>query len=155
MRIAGFLFLSLLITGVSGYAQDADMSEASEDALVSALKKPRRQGDLKLRIQALDALAAKGTDRALEVVIKFAKSRDPEMKAVAMGSLAKFKGNPKALKALLDGLKDRDPTIRAVTLRAAGKVRDKALIPALINVVGSKKEQESMRVNALKLLVKL
>jgi hypothetical protein len=136
-------------------AEDVDMTELPEDALIAALRRPRQKGDLKLRIQALDALAEKGTDSALQVILRFAKSRDPEMKAVAMGSLARFSNQPKAREALFAGLRDRDPNIRAVTLRALGGLRDKSMIPALIEVVGDEREQENMRVSALKLLVRL
>lgn len=158
---------ALMACGVAGWtpvaaaalsqpgAEDIDMDELSEETLIAALRRPRQKGDLKLRIQALDALADKGTDSALQVILRFAKSRDPEMRAVAMGSLARFSNQAQAREALFAGLRDRDPTIRAVTLRALGGMRDKAMIPALIEVVGDEREQENMRVNALKLLVKL
>ncbi len=132
-----------------------DLKDASGQALVGILRAPRRKGDLGIKIEALDALAAKGTDSALAVVLKVAKGRDRELRAAAMGSLTRFKNSPKAQEALVKGLKDRDPTIRSVTLRALSGVREKYVVDALIDVLCRKKEDESLKIKALKTLVGL
>lgn len=136
---------SLLRIGLAG---------GSAEGIIAALEKKKSKGDLSFEVEALDGVARKGTDDALEVILRFARGSDPEMRAVAMGSLSLFKGNPKAQKALLERLEDPDPSARATALRALSNLREKFMIEPLIAFLG-KEAEERLKVNALDLLVKL
>lgn len=127
--------------------------EISEESALKVLAAPRVQGDLATRVRAIDALAKSGSPKGLEMLLKLAKGRDLEMRAAAMGGLASFAGDSRAQEALLGGLKDKDPSIRAVALRAIGTIREKWVVEALIDVVAREKEDESIRIGALKRLV--
>lgn len=129
--------------------------EISEDAAIKVLAAPRAAGDLSARVKAIDALAKKGSPKALETLLKLAKGRDYEMRAAAMEGLARFHDDPQAQAVLVGALKDKDPALRAVALRAIGRLREKWVVDALIEVVGKEKEEESLRVGALKRLVAL
>ncbi|MGQ9589417.1 MAG: HEAT repeat domain-containing protein [Planctomycetota bacterium] len=129
--------------------------EISEEAALKVLAAPRKAGDLSARVKAIDALAKKGSPKALETLLKLAKGRDYEMRAAAMEGLARFHDDPQAQATLLGALKDKDPALRAVALRAIGRLREKWVVDALIDVVGREKEEESLRVGALKRLVAL
>jgi hypothetical protein len=128
----------------------------SAEAIASSLEQRRGKSDLDFRIQALDALAAAGTEAALQVILRFAASKDPESRAVAMGSLALLAKNKsaEALAALLAGLEDEDATVRAVALRSLSTVREKPMIGALIRTLETQKD-ESFKVKALELLVNI
>ncbi len=129
--------------------------EISEESALKVLAAPRVQGDLSARVQAIDALAKMRSARGLEMLLKLAKGRDLEMRAAAMGGLASFPEDPRAQEALLGGLKDKDPSVRSVTVRAIGALREKWAVEALIEVVAREKEDESIRIGALKRLVAL
>jgi hypothetical protein len=105
-------------------------------------------------MQALDALAATGTDEALEAVLRFARGNDPDMRAVAMGSLALLKGQKKAVEAIIAGLDDPEPNVRVNALKSAAGLRDKSVIAPLIKVI-DKDSEERLKVQALQLLVQV
>ena len=69
--------------------------EPSLEVLTRALE--RRKSDRLFRIRALDAMARAGSPQALKTVLRFARGKDPEMRAVAMGSLA-LAGSEEALR---------------------------------------------------------
>ncbi len=118
-------------------------------AIAKAISKGR--GDVGMRMRALDALAA-ANGEGVDVVIESAKSKDPELRAVAMGSLALLGSNARAVQVLVDGLSDKDPSVRNVALRALGRVRAKPMIGGLIDAVFSSRDK-SFQVKALGLLV--
>ncbi len=109
------------------------------------------RGGLEAKIKALDALAASGEAGAIASVIKASKSRDPETRAVAMGSLALAPKSTAAMDALLAGLKDRDSSVRNVALRAIGRVRYKPMVAALIDAMGTTRDP-SFQVKVLETL---
>ncbi|MBN1442116.1 MAG: HEAT repeat domain-containing protein [Planctomycetes bacterium] len=123
------------------------------DAIARALERQQGSETLTFRIQSMDALATSGKDDAIDVVIRFARGRDPEMRSIAIGSLALAARHPRALNALLEGLKDEQPAVRSVALRAVSRVREKAMIGPLIDALES--DDYSFQVKVLQLLVNL
>ena len=113
----------------------------------------RGKGDLTTRIRALDTLAA-GGGTGVDVVIEAARSRDAELRAVAMGSLALAVSNPRALDALLAGLGDKDPSVRAVALRSISRLRVKPMFGALIGALEPDKDP-SFQVKLVETLVRV
>jgi hypothetical protein len=109
--------------------------------------------DLSAFIEEIDSLAKSGTEKALDTVVNYARRGSPDMRAIAMGSLVYLTESPKAQEALSKGLLDADASVRAAALRACGKVREKFVISAVIDMLGREKE-EALKVNALKLLVR-
>ena len=86
--------------------------DGSIDEISSALDRPGT--DIRLRARALDALA--GSAGGMEFAIRSAASKDPELRAIAMGSLSLRSGDPRAMKALLAGLNDKDSAVCNVAL---------------------------------------
>lgn len=116
--------------------------------IAAALDKPG--ADARLRARALDALV--GSPGGIEFAIKAASAKDPELRAVAMGSLALRVSDPRAMKVLLSAFEDPDSSVRNVALRSLRYIRLKPMVGALIRVVGSHPD-ESFKVRALELLV--
>ncbi|MEM7233451.1 MAG: HEAT repeat domain-containing protein [Planctomycetota bacterium] len=132
----------------------AALSKIGIGRSVSKIKKAlQRSRGVDFQIEALDALAASGSDEALEIVFEFASSKDPESRAIAMGSLASVAStNERALKALGAGLRDEDSSVQAVALRSLARIKHKAMISPLIEAL-NEESPHSVRVKALELLV--
>jgi len=143
-EVSGAAVASLSQVGLGGSAKD----------IAEALEKRKGKEDAGFKIQALDSLALSNTDEALDVVLRSATGNDPEMRAIAMGSLALFKEKPRALEALYKGLEDSDASVRATALRALAGKRDKGMIGPLIEILGREKE-ERLKVQAGELLARL
>ena len=122
--------------------------DGSIDEISSALDRPGT--DIRLRARALDALA--GSAGGMEFAIRSAASKDPELRAIAMGSLSLSSGDPRAMKALLAGLNDKDSAVCNVALQSLRSLRIKPMLGALIDVVANH-SGESFKVKALELLV--
>ena len=122
--------------------------DGSIDEISSALDRPGT--DIRLRARALDALA--GSAGGMEFAIRSAASKDPELRAIAMGSLSLRSGDPRAMKALLSGLNDKDPSVCNVALQSLRSLRIKPMLGALIAVLANHTD-ESFKVKALELLV--
>ena len=122
--------------------------DGSIDEISSALDRPGT--DIRLRARALDALA--GSAGGMEFAIRSAASKDPELRAIAMGSLSLRSGDPRAMKALLAGLNDKDSAVCNVALQSLRSLRIKPMMGALIAVLANHTD-ESFKVKALELLV--
>ncbi len=122
--------------------------DGSIDEISSALDRPGT--DIRLRARALDALA--GSVGGMEFAIRYAASKDPELRAIAMGSLSLRSGDPRAMKALLAGLNDKDSAVCNVALQSLRSLRIKPMVGALIDVLANHSD-ESFKVKALELLV--
>ena len=122
--------------------------DGSIDEISSALDRPGT--DIRLRARALDALA--GSAGGMEFAIRSAASKDPELRAIAMGSLSLRSGDPRAMKALLAGLNDKDSAVCNVALQSLRSLRIKPMVGALIDVLANHSD-ESFKVKALELLV--
>ena len=146
VRLVGHRSRELAITAIEALAR-IGVGDALEE-IGAALDRPGV--DVRLRARALDALVA--SKRGIEFAIGAASGKDPELRAVAMGSLALRAADPRAMKILLGGLEDLDSSVRNVALRSLRQVRLKSMIGALIRVVDSHPE-ESFKVRALELLV--
>ena len=118
------------------------------DEISSALDRPGT--DIRLRARALDALADSAA--GMEFAIRSAASKDPELRAIAMGSLSLRSGDPRAMKALLAGLNDKDPSVCNVALQSLRSLRIKPMMGALIDVLANHSD-ESFKVKTLELLV--
>ncbi len=125
-----------------------DQLSKIEDALIKGGSKK----SIEFKIEALDALAATGTDEALEIVAKVAKEGDLESKTIAVGSLGRLKKSDTALEALLVAIKDPAVEVRNAALRSLRGFRKKEMISALINRIKEEKE-EKLRIDALKILI--
>ena len=146
VRLVGHRSRELAITAIEALAE-IGVGDAFEE-IGAALDRPGV--DVRLRARALDALVA--SEKGIEFAIEAASGKDPELRAVAMGSLALRAADPRAMKILLGGLEDSDASVRNVALRSLRQVRVKPMIGALIRVVGSHPD-ESFKVRALELLV--
>ena len=146
VRLVGHRSRELAITAIEALAR-IGVGDAFEE-ISAALDRPGV--DVRLRARALDALVA--SKRGIEFAIGAASGKDPELRAVAMGSLALRAADPRAMKILLGGLEDLDSSVRNVALRSLRQVRVKSMIGALIRVVDSHPD-ESFKVRALELLV--
>ncbi|MAM46967.1 MAG: hypothetical protein CMJ91_09935, partial [Planctomycetes bacterium] len=146
VRLVGHRSRELAITAIEALAE-IGVGDAFEE-IGAALDRPGV--DVRLRARALDALVA--SEKGIEFAIEAASGKDPELRAVAMGSLALRAADPRAMKILLGGLEDSDASVRNVALRSLRQVRVKSMIGALIKVVGSHPD-ESFKVRALELLV--
>ena len=146
VRLVGHRSRELAITAIEALAR-IGVGDAFEE-ISAALDRPGV--DVRLRARALDALVA--SKRGIEFAIGAASGKDPELRAVAMGSLALRAADPRAMKILLGGLEDLDSSVRNVALRSLRQVRVKSMIGALIMVVDSHPD-ESFKVRALELLV--
>ena len=122
--------------------------DGSIDEISSALDRPGT--DIRLRARALDALA--GSVGGMEFAIRSAASKDPELRAIAMGSLSLRSGDPRAMKALFAGLNDKDPSVCNVALQSLRSLRIKPMVGALIDVLANHSD-ESFKVKTLELLV--
>ena len=120
----------------------------SIDKISAALDRPG--ADVRMRARALDALV--GSAGGIEFAIQAASARDPELRAVAIGSLALRASDPRAVKVLLNAFEDTDSSVRNVALRSLRYVRIKSMIGALIKVVENHPD-ESFKIRALELLV--
>ncbi|MBI4584095.1 MAG: hypothetical protein HY717_08740 [Planctomycetes bacterium] len=123
------------------------------DKVAGLFKRGNRWGN-SVRIQVLDALAASGDEKALQVVLESARSSDPEFRAIAMGSLSRSQKSPAAVESLLEGLKDSAPEVRNAALRSLGRFRVKAMVPGLIEFIG-REHEEKLRLAALKFLISI
>ena len=146
VRLVGHRSRELAITAIEALAR-IGVGDALEE-IGAALDRPGV--DVRLRARALDALVA--SKRGIEFAIGAASGKDPELRAIAMGSLALRAADPRAMKILLGGLEDLDSSVRNVALRSLQQVRLKSMIGALIRVVDSHPE-ESFKDRALELLV--
>jgi len=117
-------------------------SGPSADKILKGLKKGRRS--LSFRIQALDALAAAGTDECLQVVMEAARDADPETRSIALGSLAHAPSSNTAV----------FPSVRTAAIRGLYRMRVKPMVPALIEAMGQE-TQERLKIDILKLLITL
>jgi hypothetical protein len=126
---------------------------SSAPAIAKALEKGHGKKNAAFTIQALDAVAAAGTEEGLELVLRYAKSEDAALRAVAMGSLGRLLVG-EALQALIAGLDDSESNVRSAALRTLARKRDKSIIGPLIAFLGKEKE-DRLRVDALQLLVGL
>ena len=140
-RVAGASLEALQKIGAGGSAAE----------IAAAIEK-RKGNDYAFRMQAMDSLAALGTPEALEMVLGYAKGSDPELRAIAIGSLRKFEGKTRAMEGLLAALSDPDEAIRANALWGLAGFRDKAMVGPLIHLL---ENDERLRVQALEMLVKL
>lgn len=122
--------------------------------ITSALAARKGKSDLEYRIRALDAIASSGSEEAVKLIGAFARGRDADMRAVAMGSLGLMGQHPAAVDLLIEGLKDEQAGVRAGALRALAGVRNKKVIGPLIEFIDTE-EEHRLRVDALTLLVKL
>ena len=122
--------------------------EGAVDEITSVLN--RSGTDIRLRARALDALA--DAPEGMGLAIRFAGEKDPELRALAMGSLSLRPGEPAAMKALFSGLNDKDISVRNVALQSLRNIRIKAMIAPLIGVLEND-EDESFKVKTLELLV--
>lgn len=126
----------------------------SASTIARALQRGGGQGRTGFRIDALDALAASGDEKDLEVVIGFATGRNPEARLIALGSLALATSRPGVLRVLTDALDDDAPDVRSVALRSLSRARDKRVIRPLIERLGEEGDY-SFRVKVLQLLISL
>jgi len=140
-RVAGASLEALQKIGAGGSAAE-----------IAAIEKRKGKDDYAFRMQAMDSLAALGTPEALEMVLGYAKGSDPELRAIAIGSLRKFEGKTRAMEGLLAALSDPDEAIRANALWGLAGFRDKAMVGPLIHLL---ENDERLRVQALEMLVKL
>src|SRR6185503_3470745 len=105
----------------------------SHARLAESVKKGKKS--LAFRIQVLDALAAAGDAEGVAAVRAAAQDPNPEVRAVALGSLALVKNQPganqEAFRGIIAGLKDQDSLVRGAALRALQKIRHRDMIPAL------------------------
>ncbi len=110
--------------------------------------------DRDARIAILDALARCTQPTAIDIVLAAASSRDSETRTIVMGSLGLKAKSETALKGVIVGLKDGSPPVATAALRAIRNFRFKAVIPALIEGLGSL-PNERLRIDALDLLTHL
>src|SRR5688572_12649118 len=141
-RVAGASLEALQKMGVGESAAE----------IAAAIEKRKGKDDYAFQMQAMDALAALGTPEALDTVLGYAKGSDPELRAIAVGSLRKFEGKTRAMEGLLGALSDPDEGIRANALWGLAEFRDKAMVGPLIHLL---EKDERLRVQALEILVKL
>ena len=141
-RVASASLEALQRIGVGGSAAE----------IAAAIEKRKGKDEYAFRMQAMDSLAALGTPEALETVLGYAKGSDPELRAMAIGSLKKFEGKTRAMEGLLAALGDPDEAIRANALWGLAGFRDKAMVGPLIHLL---EKDERLRVQALEMLVKL
>jgi len=141
-RVAGASLDALQRIGAGGSAAE----------IAAAIEKRKGKDDYVFRVQAMDALAALGTPEALEKVLGYAKGSDPEMRAIAIGSLRMFEGKTRVMEGLLGALGDPDEAIRANALWGLAEFRDKAMVGPLIHLL---EKDERLRVKTLEMLVKL
>ncbi len=146
VELAGHRSRELAISAIEALARIG--VDGSVDEISSALDRPGT--DIRLRARALDALA--GSAGGMEFAIRSAASKDPELRAIAMGSLSLRSGDPRAMKALLVGLNDKDSAVCNVALQSLRSLRIKPMLGALIDVVANHSD-ESFKVKALELLV--
>ena len=146
VELLGHRSRELAIDAIEALAQIG--IDGSVDEISSALDRPGT--DIRLRARALDALA--GSAGGMEFAIRSAASKDPELRAIAMGSLSLSSGDPRAMKALLAGLNDKDLSVCNVALQSLRSLRIKPMVGALIDVLANHSD-ESFKVKALELLV--
>lgn len=140
-------------SGAAASALQAIGAGASLDAIVRVLESGRAKKDLRLRVQALDAIASVREPRALDVLSTFAASKDPKMRAITMGALRRL-GAEETLPVLTGGLADKNSSVRAAALRALSGVRHQAIVEPLLALLELEK-QKRLRYDALQLLVGL
>ena len=128
--------------------------ERETKRIVKALRRHGRKGHVVLAVRALDALASMKSADAFDVIESYATGRNPQLRAVAMGSLASMTKNDAAVDLLIAGLEDKGTEVRASSIIALEKVRRKKVIEPLIARIGDEKEY-GLRVRALKALIHL
>ncbi|MDE0738377.1 MAG: HEAT repeat domain-containing protein [Planctomycetota bacterium] len=121
----------------------------------------RRRGYelISYRIKLLDAIARAATSSSVEILAKLLKSKDEDLRAVALGSLGVAAANKDALKALVGGLMDKNARVRASALRSLEGVVKRVggsniMIAPLIEYLDLEK-QYRLRIDALNLLVRV
>jgi HEAT repeat protein len=142
--------------GVSSQALSAlvALGIGSDSSVVAKAVTKLRGGSLDARIRVLDGLARSGEAAAISAVIEAAQSKDADLRAIALGSLALVADkNDDALKTLLGGLRDSEPSVRSVVVQALEKIRHKEMIEPLIEAL-DESSPYSVRVAALQLLVR-
>ncbi len=146
VELAGHRSRELAISAIEALARIG--VDGSVDEITSGLDRPGT--DIRRRARALDALV--GSAGGIEVAIRSAASKDPELRAVAMGSLSLRSSDPRAMKALLAGLNDKDAAVCNVALQSLRSIRIKPMVGALIDVLANHTD-ESFKVKALGFLV--
>jgi len=146
VELAGHRSRELAISAIDALARIG--VDGSIDEITSGLDRPGT--DIRRRARALDALV--GSAGGIEVAIRSAASKDPELRAVAMGSLSLRSSDPRAMKTLLAGLNDKDAAVCNVALQSLRSIRIKPMVGALIDVLANHTD-ESFKVKALGFLV--
>jgi HEAT repeat protein len=113
---------------------DADKTAGVEE--LSALLAKEREEDLRTRVVA--AIGAVDADAAREVLRNSAR-KDPVIgvRLAALDALAKAGDDATVQMCIDELLRDGDWRVRAATMRLLGDVRQKAVIPALIQSLGA------------------
>lgn len=132
--------------------QGIGLGDAVEEIAAALQKKVKRSPNFKISI--LDALAGAEDDAGLEVVLAVAKSDDPTMRTIAVGSLGLAKNAEKAFEGIARGLEDEERTVRNAALRALSGYRTKAMVGPLIAFL-EKEQTRKLRVDALKHLIRV
>jgi putative membrane-bound dehydrogenase-like protein len=88
-------------------------------------------------VQVLDALGSSKSGRAAPVAGKLLQHPEAKVRTAAGGALASIGGTP-ALDALRPLLDDERPDVRKSAISAAGNLKDKKLIPKLLELYAAK-----------------
>ncbi len=121
---------------------------------IAELFRESRRLSVGLRIQILDALAASGDEKALDIVLDAARTGDVPTRAIATGSLTRQPKSVKAFEGILRGLEDEAYEVRNAAIRSLGLFRSKAMIAPLIKVIRTERE-EKLKIDALQVLIRL
>jgi HEAT repeat protein len=97
-------------------------------------------------VTALDALGPKKDARALPVLLRYARHRDPIVRAHAIAALGPLDAQARAREALLVALGDQDRDVRAAAAGALAAAKDPAAVPRLLLLLG---RHDEAAVNAL------
>lgn len=158
-RKTPFQMRKLVITAMGGHRRgvDAVIDEGADEVL----ERGAQSKDAVLRYYAMRTMTRRGGTSRTSVVERLVKDRDPTVRRAAMLVLLRDQsrtmdpfelardsdeiarqaaaialaedGRPEATGALHELLEDEDPTVRGEAIRQAGRRRDKASIPALID----------------------
>jgi hypothetical protein len=132
--------------------QAVGIGDAHEEIAAAFGKMKKRSANFK--IQFLDALAMSESDEALNLVLEIAKTGDPTMRAISMGSLSLSANADLAFPGLVQGLADEDEDVRNAALRAFHKYRSKAMIAPLIAFM-EKENVRKLKIDALRHLIRV
>ncbi len=86
--------------------------------------------DWRIRIMALDALAASGNPMVTEALVDGSYDSCPAIKWHAVSGLGGY-GNAKAISALIDALDDSTMYIRETAIQSLGRIRAREAVPYL------------------------